>query len=147
MTSPALVEVAEPASGSPARRRRTGSTPPGRQRTREPPGAIDPRRGIRGERIDLMDIGVERADLLFVRRVRRTGQRKRSFPPKPASRARTWRLGYSATRANLRCVFDGAGSAGRGQNAAEAGEVPKPVGELGFEVRAAGIPGDIVSSR
>ena len=52
-----------------------------------------------------------------------------------------WRLGYCATRASLRRVLDGARAADRWQDAAEAGEAPKPVRELRFEVRASRNPG------
>ena len=49
---------------------------------------VDPRRGIPGEGIDVMDVGVERADLLLVRRVRRARQREEGLPPETGLEAR-----------------------------------------------------------
>ena len=97
---------------------------------------VDLRHRIRGERIDVVNIGVQRIDVFLIGRIGRTREREQRLASKARLEGEDVALRKLSDKRELQGVFDGGRAADSGQEELKAGEILKPSAELGLVSRA-----------
>ncbi len=107
---------------------------------------VDLLRGIRGEGIDVVDVGVEGLDAFLVGRIGRARQREQGLAPEARLEGQDVAPREPGDQGDLEGVLHGGRPADGGQEAFEAGEVPEPAAELVLDGWSGSSSSDLISS-